>query len=72
MSKHKFLEERVEQLETDLAMSAEYFQGALDKQAEENRNLSLMFDNINARCEHLEEHLAMLVDTILDMDMHKK
>ena len=71
MSKHKFIEERLDDVETDLGLSAEYFQGELDKQVEHNRNLSLMVDNVNQRCALLEEHLAMIIDTLLAMDTHK-
>ena len=57
---------------TDLKEVVDYLLEHNDKQAETNKKLTLMFDNVNKRCEYLEEHMAMLVDTLLDMDMHKQ
>ena len=56
----------------DLKEVVDYLLEHNDKQAETNKKLTLMFDNVNKRCEYLEEHMAMLVDTLLDMDMHKQ
>ena len=67
----KYIEERLDDCEENVANVAQYSFEEFQKQAEENRNMALLVDNVNARCEHLEEHLAMLVDTLLDMDMHK-
>ena len=60
----KFIEERVEQLEEDLPNVAQYLQDMLDKQAEENRNMGLMVDNMTTRIGYLEEQISTFMDAL--------
>ena len=72
MNKPKFLEERLDDCEENVANVAQYSFEEFQKQAEENRNLSLMLDNVEGRLANMEEQFGILMGIINDMDMHKK
>ena len=59
--------ERLKEVEENVGNVAQYLQEMLDKQAEENRNMGLMVDNMTTRIGYLEEQLAMFLDAIHDI-----
>ena len=67
MSKHKFIEERLDDCEENVANVAQYSFEEFQKQAEENRNMALMLDNVEGRLANMEEQFGILMGIINDI-----
>ena len=67
MSKHKFIEERLDDVEENVANVAQYSFEEFQKQAEENRNMALMLDNVEGRLANMEEQFGILMGIINDI-----